>query len=263
MKIAILGLLTLTFTFSHSASALEMRKDPRTGEVFFLLPGPVQKQVDIAWKLPAQFAKADGTYDNFDFTKIANDDQEYVDANLNAIEENAVNILIDVKAGSIIETLDNFKKDYRGCFRVASYGMNHCSLNVTYDAKSQFAVATIDGKWDTASIAVLKLKEQKDGLHVAAQAFGVIQVLYNDILNTMDKKYSKNSSYKANRDGLVQVFTLDSVKMLYSDIDSFEARIVFNAESSVPKHDDFYSDDKLVYRIVAKQSNSLLSITKE
>ena len=140
--------------------------------------------------------------------------------------------------------------------------MSQCGLDVNYDAKSNFAVATIDSKWTTDGVTILKLKQSADGLQVVASASEVVDILNNEILNIMDAKLSANATYNEKRDSLVQVYTLDSIKMLYEDQDSFEARIVFNADSSIPK-DDFYVDNKMVFRIKARLSNSRLSLLKE
>jgi hypothetical protein len=266
MKVThVLSLLGLALLSQTASATLDMKTDPSSGDVFFKFPRETtnkEARVDVAWKLPAEYTKEDGTTGSFDLKKIAAEDEDYIRDNAYAIIDNSTNVIIDTKTNTIVETLYNFKKEYKSCVQAGSMGTGHCGLSVQYDEKSQFAVAIIDAKWGTQAIEIFKLKTLASGLEVQARTQGSFYVLENDLVNLLDKKLAKSSEYQANRDRLVSSYELKSVKALFSDKDSFETRIVFNAFSQVPKQ-EYSNEDQLAYRIVAKNKSSTLSLIKE
>ena len=119
MKVAyFIGFFAIALSMSQTASALEMRTDPATGKNYFLFPKDVQKPVDFAWQIPDTFLKEDGTYGKFDLKKIAAEDEDYISKNIDAISDNAINLLVDTKKPHIIETLYEFKKNYKRLSRI-------------------------------------------------------------------------------------------------------------------------------------------------
>ncbi|MEO5668210.1 MAG: hypothetical protein ABIR96_09145 [Bdellovibrionota bacterium] len=198
MKLSQLSLLAFTALVAVPAMARTavLRKDPKTQQNYFLSENEDIKQsrLSVGWTLPQD--------EDFNFEKIAANDESYINANDDKIREAAVNVLVDLKTGSVVEELDQIKEEFTTCVWYLDQGCNHTGIYAMYNDTTKLAQVIGEGKWDTRYVSLEVMNETADGLVVRAKTSNIIPIVKNDLKVRLDSEKNSDALYRRDRDSL-------------------------------------------------------------